>query len=833
MMKLKRKPINSIYTSSGLIIVLSVLIIMSISTFFSYQAEKQRIDQELKTNVQDTLLTTEDHVKDLISSYSVNEYQKFIGSEVKHRQLFAMILEDSNMTKLLGGKPYIKGKIRNADWQVVDYDPNDSQQRRQIEQAYFSLEKALVNHLDQPIGKLKIVVSDHEFRLQLKQLLMRNLLTTLAISILLVGTLFLLMRMYLLEPLTQIIEAIMRRDADGLPLNCAPVRGPNEIQALSRTVNHMIQATRLSRQELLNKSDALQMATERFQLAVDGTLDGLWDWNLQTDELYLSERYESMLGFQPGELRTKVARKSTQCLERIHPDDLDKAQYQIKRYLESKGEGVYENTFRMQEKSGRWLWITSRGKAQFDQDGKPVRFVGFNTDVTKTIQQQEELESQKNIQQYLANHDSLTNLANRTLLNDRLTHSIKQAERNHKKLAMLFIDLDYFKEVNDSLGHNVGDKVIQAVANRLRLLVRASDTLARLGGDEFTILIEDLTEEQNASHLADRIISGLRQSITVNHHQLHLGCSIGISIYPDNGMTPTDLLKNADAAMYRAKNLGRNNFQYYSREMTEEAFERLNMEANIRTGIQKEEFVVYYQPQINRPNRKIIGLEALVRWISPNLGFVTPDRFIPVAAKTGSIVELDRYVMRRAFQDFSKWIEQGVAPERLALNLNMKQLLREDFIEFLDNLIKDAPFSASRIELEVTEGELMENPEYTIEVLRQIEALGVTLSLDDFGTGYSSLAYLKKLPISKLKIDKSFVDGLPEDKEDEAIVRAIIALANSLDLDLLAEGAETLQQIRFLKELGCSNFQGYYYSKPLPAQEVRRFLNEFPENMPE
>ncbi|WP_319381432.1 EAL domain-containing protein [Thiomicrorhabdus sp.] len=832
-MKLKRKPINSIYTSSGLIIVLSVLIIMSISTFFSYQAEKQRIDQELKTNVQDTLLTTEDHVKDLISSYSVNEYQKFIGSEVKHRQLFAMILEDSNMTKLLGGKPYIKGKIRNADWQVVDYDPNDSQQRRQIEQAYFSLEKALVNHLDQPIGKLKIVVSDHEFRLQLKQLLMRNLLTTLAISILLVGTLFLLMRMYLLEPLTQIIEAIMRRDADGLPLNCAPVRGPNEIQALSRTVNHMIQATRLSRQELLNKSDALQMATERFQLAVDGTLDGLWDWNLQTDELYLSERYESMLGFQPGELRTKVARKSTQCLERIHPDDLDKAQYQIKRYLESKGEGVYENTFRMQEKSGRWLWITSRGKAQFDQDGKPVRFVGFNTDVTKTIQQQEELESQKNIQQYLANHDSLTNLANRTLLNDRLTHSIKQAERNHKKLAMLFIDLDYFKEVNDSLGHNVGDKVIQAVANRLRLLVRASDTLARLGGDEFTILIEDLTEEQNASHLADRIISGLRQSITVNHHQLHLGCSIGISIYPDNGMTPTDLLKNADAAMYRAKNLGRNNFQYYSREMTEEAFERLNMEANIRTGIQKEEFVVYYQPQINRPNRKIIGLEALVRWISPNLGFVTPDRFIPVAAKTGSIVELDRYVMRRAFQDFSKWIEQGVAPERLALNLNMKQLLREDFIEFLDNLIKDAPFSASRIELEVTEGELMENPEYTIEVLRQIEALGVTLSLDDFGTGYSSLAYLKKLPISKLKIDKSFVDGLPEDKEDEAIVRAIIALANSLDLDLLAEGAETLQQIRFLKELGCSNFQGYYYSKPLPAQEVRRFLNEFPENMPE
>ncbi|MBF6056808.1 GGDEF domain-containing phosphodiesterase [Thiomicrorhabdus heinhorstiae] len=823
MFKTIRKPINSIYVIAGMIIVLSVLAIMSVSTFLSYHGEKQRIDQEIKANVQDTLLTIEEHIEDLISSYSVNEYSKFIGSEVKYRHLFAMIVEDKNMGAILGKKVYVKGKIRDENWQVVDYDPEDSLQREQLQNAYFTSEKELVNNLGQSIGKIIVVVSDHEFHQRLDNLIYRNLLATFAISALLVATLFLMMRLHLLEPLTNIIEAITQRDSEGLPLEYAPIKGPNEIRVLSQTINHMIKATRVSRQQLMDKSDALRAAKERFQLAIDGTRDGLWDWNAKEGKIYVSEQYEAMLGYQSKDMPDTLE----EWLKMIHPDDVDKAQYEIKRYLESKGQGVYENTFRMRTKSGQWLWITSRGKAIFDDEGNPVRFVGFNTDMSKLIQQQEELKKQKDLHQYLANHDTLTNLANRSLFNDRLMHSIKQAQRNGEKLAVLFIDLDYFKEINDSLGHNIGDKVIQSIAKRLQHLIRGGDTIARLGGDEFTILMDDLPDEQSASHIADRVIENFRQPVRVDHHELHLSCSIGISIYPDNGETPTDMLKNADAAMYRAKNLGRNNFQYYSKEMTEEAFERLNMEANIRSGIQNEEFIVYYQPQINSSTQQIIGMEALVRWNSPSLGFITPGRFIPLAIATGSIIDLDRYVMKKAFKEFAAWIDEGLDPGHLSINLNMKQLIREDFVSYLSGLIEQGGFSASCIELEVTEGELMDNPSQAINVLKQVESLGVKLSLDDFGTGYSSLSYLKKLPISKLKIDKSFVDGLPFDKEDEAIVRAIIALAQSLNLDIIAEGAENLQQVDFLSQLGCSNFQGYFFSKPIPAEEMHNFLIEY------
>ncbi|QKI89861.1 GGDEF and EAL domain-containing protein [Thiomicrorhabdus xiamenensis] len=824
-MNVKSKPIknNSIYLRSGLIIIASVLLVMAVTTFFAYQGEKQRLDLEIKENAHRTMIAAEDHITDMIASYSVNEYSKIIHNEIEHNGLFAMIIQDSNMSALLGEAVYYKGYIRNPKGEVVEYDPDNSLQNQQLREAYFSLKKNLTDAQENPLGTITVYISDNELKKRLDGLLIDNLLSALAISLLLVTTLFIMMRMQLLRPLTEIIETISHRDSDGLPKHFVPIKGPNEIQTLGRTLNHMVGAIKASQGQLLQQQEALKAATNRFQLAIDGSRDGLWDWLIKENDIYFSERFANMLGYEPEELDSTP----DAWMQLIHPDDLDKMSYHINQYLKGKGDKTYESTFRMRTKQGEWRWISSRGKALFDENGEAVRFVGFNSDITKAIQQQEELQEQKNILQYYASHDPLTGLANRSLFYDRLEQAIKKSQRNSEKLAVFFIDLDNFKEINDSLGHDIGDEVLKAVSEHLKKLIRSGDTFARLGGDEFTILIEELKQEQHASILAEKIVKDLNQPILVRNHELHLGCSIGISIYPENGDNPTDLLKNADAAMYRAKNQGRNNFQYYSREMTEEAFDRLNMEANIRSGIQNDEFVVYYQPQIDFSNRKIIGMEALVRWNHPELGFIPPAKFIPVASSTGVIVELDRHVMKKAVQDFAGWHKQGLEPGRLSMNLNIKQLQREDFVEFLKWLITDSNCQARCLELEVTEGELMNNPQQSIQLLKQIDQLGITLSLDDFGTGYSSLSYLKRLPISKLKIDQSFVRDLPDDKEDAAITGAIIALAKSLKLDILAEGTENEEQVRFLSEQGCSNFQGYYFAKPMPADKIKDYLSQF------
>jgi len=393
-------------------------------------------------------------------------------------------------------------------------------------------------------------------------------------------------------------------------------------------------------------------------------------------------------------------------------------------------------------------------------------------------------------------------------------------------MALMFIDLDHFKEINDSLGHDIGDEILIAVTQRLTGVIRKEDTLARLGGDEFTIIIEELTQGQDASLLAKKVIEVLAQPFTIDDNILYVSSSIGISIFPDDGITATNLLKYADAAMYKAKDEGRNNFQYYSVEMTEQAFEKVVMEANLRSALKNEEFIVYYQPQVNGRNNQLIGMEALVRWQHPTQGLVSPARFIPLAESTGLIVELDQFVMKTAMKQTSLWYSQGFNPGRLALNLSIKQLQQKDFIIILKNLIKEADCKPQWLELEVTEGQIMTDPENAIIILNQISDIGIELAIDDFGTGYSSLSYLKKLTINKLKIDQSFVQNLPNDDEDAAIAKAVIALAQSLKLRIIAEGVESIEQKAFLVKNGCQNIQGYFYNKPIPANEMKDYLKK-------
>ena len=362
------------------------------------------------------------------------------------------------------------------------------------------------------------------------------------------------------------------------------------------------------------------------------------------------------------------------------------------------------------------------------------------------------------------------------------------------------------------------------VTERLNARIRQEDTLARLGGDEFTIIMEDLTKVQDAVLLAEKILNVMAQAIKVDGHTLYVSCSIGISLYPQDDTDIVNLLKYADTAMYKAKDDGRNNYQFYSAEMTELAFERIVMEASLRQALEKNEFIVYYQPQIDATNDTLIGLEALIRWQHPVMGMVSPFKFITLAEETGLIVEIDRWVMRTAMSQIATWYKEGLNPGVLALNLAMKQIQSSDFLEILEYNMAVNDYKVEWLELEVTEGQVMERPDEAIVKLKQINDLGIAIAIDDFGTGYSSLSYLKRLPISKLKIDQSFVQDIPDDDEGIAIVKAIIALATSLKLDLIAEGVETDAQKEFLIQNGCKNIQGYYYSRPVPAEDIHTML---------
>ncbi len=560
---------------------------------------------------------------------------------------------------------------------------------------------------------------------------------------------------------------------------------------------------------------------ERTELALQGSSTSVLDWDYLNNDSYISPSWKEMLGFSD----ISATNDFITWKKRVHKSDLRNVLHAIKKAIDRE-DPYMEMIHRLKHKDGHYLWILGKAQLFYDSKGKLIRMIGTHTDVTKEKEIEIKSEKQNEKLDYQAHHDSLTGLANRTLFNDRLLKGIQKAKRKGSILALLFIDLDHFKEINDSLGHDIGDKVLEKVTAILQQVVRAEDSLSRLGGDEFTVLIEDLKKGEDASVLAKKIITALDKPLKIDNHELHITSSIGVSLFPDDGDSSQDLLKYADSAMYKAKEEGRNSFKFYSAEMTVLALERLVMETSLREAIKNEEFMVFYQPQVNGVTGDIIGMEALVRWNHSVKDMIFPDNFIPLAESTGLIIEIDKYVMKTAMKQLSHWYELGLNPGVLAMNLSVRALEQEGFIDRLKSLLKETACRSEWIELEVTESQIMTRPEEAIKILNQISTLGIKLAVDDFGTGYSSLSYLKKLPIDKLKIDQSFVKGLPEDEEDSAIAKAVIVLAQSLNLRIIAEGVETEEQKNFMIENGCENIQGYLYSKPIPADEFELLLQK-------
>ena len=664
-------------------IILTITLSVMIRSAYDYIQIKKEILVEIKKNSDITSTSLQKNLINYIEAYAINEYNNLILNEMGHENILCILVDDYNMGRITGKESYISAKIRDDNWNIIDYQTDNIQHNKKLKNAFFIEKKEILNDKDVLIGHVTIYMSDINLNKKINEIIIQNIVASIILAIILAIFLFSIIHIFILKPLSKITKIIADTDHEGMPKEYIPQDSSKEISLLATVMNKMINSIKKSRQKLREQEEVL-----------------------------------------------------------IHQ----------------------------------------------------------------------------------AHHDYLTGLPNRILFQDRLEQGLIKADREHSKLALLFIDLDHFKEINDSHGHETGDMLLNIVTQRLKDTIRTKDSLARLGGDEFTVIIEDLTDVQDTSNLAQKILKSLANPITINSHTLYISSSIGISLYPNDGDSVQNLLKYADVAMYKAKDEGRNNFQFYSSEMTELALERVVMETSLREALKNEDFIVYYQAQVNGVDDQIIGMEALVRWKHNSMGLISPAKFIPIAESTGLIVEIDRFVMKTAMKQFSKWYREGLNPGILAMNLAIKQLRQTDFIDMLKGLIQETGCKPEWIELEVTEGQVMKNPEEAIKILKQINDFGIGLAIDDFGTGYSSLSYLKKLPINKLKIDQSFVRDLPDDEEDAAITKAVIALSKSLNLRVIAEGVETKEQKEFMVENGCKEIQGYFYSKPLPVNKMETTL---------
>ena len=479
----------------------------------------------------------------------------------------------------------------------------------------------------------------------------------------------------------------------------------------------------------------------------------------------------------------------------------------------------YSNIFINRRKDGSLYYEEKTITPIKDQSGTITHYVATGKDISERIQIQERL-------QHMAHHDALTDLPNRNLFLDRLQQALNRARWHNRLVAVMFMDLDRFKNINDTLGHNVGDQLLLELSRRLGGTVRDGDTIARFGGDEFAILLDDIDSDSHISSLAQKLLDTLSMPFKINKQELFVTASIGVSIFPNDGDDSDTLLRNADVAMYRAKDMGKNNYQFYSDDLSARIFERLTLENHLRHALERNEFVLYYQPQVDARTNKISGVEALLRWQHPELGLVTPNNIIPLLEETGLIEKVGHWVLETACRQSRAWHDTGWPFIHMSVNISSRQFNNTNFISSVHDIINQAEINPEFLELELTESMLMRNASSTVNALHSLSGRGVRFAIDDFGTGYSSLTYLRRFPIDTIKIDRSFIHDVTDNPDDAAIASAIIVMAQSLSLNVIAEGVENQKQLDFLTSRNCHYLQGNFFSRPLPAEELTRLLED-------
>ncbi len=556
---------------------------------------------------------------------------------------------------------------------------------------------------------------------------------------------------------------------------------------------------------------ALREAERRYHSLFENAIEGIFRTTPEGQYLDANPALARIYGFESSD---ELASSLRDIRAQLYVDPERRSEFM--RIVKARGSisGFESQVYR---KNGDVIWISENARAVTDDNGVVLHYEGTVEDVTDRKLYEARIQQQ-------ANYDTLTGLANRSLLNDRLQQALMMAATYGTRLAVVFVDLDRFKYINDSLGHHVGDQLLCVMSQRLRACVRDTDTVARLGGDEFVLLLNGLVETDSVSALLERMLLEIAAPWTTQNGQFDVTCSVGIAMYPDDGNDAQTLLKHADSAMYRAKERGRNNFQFFTSELNAQMTERLELESGLRRALERDQFCLYYQPRIDIATGAIIGAEALMRWRVSDTEIVQPGRFIPLAEETGLIVPMGQWALREACLQNQRWRAAGLLSLVVAVNVSLRQFQRDDFLYTITNVLQEAGLPADGLEIEVTESTVMHNAERLIDMLCDIKAMGVHIAVDDFGTGYSSLSYLKRFPVDRLKIDRSFVQDILFDKDGEAIVRTIIALGHNLGLKVVAEGVESAQQVDYLRNNGCDELQGFYYGRPMPAAEFEQLL---------
>lgn len=567
----------------------------------------------------------------------------------------------------------------------------------------------------------------------------------------------------------------------------------------------------------------LRKSEERFQLVARATNDAIWDWNIVDNAVWWSDGIRTLFGYEKGGIWVEP----TWWQERMHPDDRMRVTSSVNTFLEGNA-SFWSDEYRYRRFDGSYALVIDRAFILRDSSGKPIRMIGSLMDITARKVAEERIER-------LNNYDSLTDLPNRSLFEDRLPQALSLAERNHQPAAVMLLNLDRFKTINDTLGHAVADQLLRAVAERLQQCLRATDTVARFPGDSFALLLTQISRSEDAARIAQRmennavetaqgILDALKSPFNFDGQELYATASIGIGVFPHDGRDAEALLRNAGAALSRVKEQGGNGYQFYAADMNAQALHMLALENGLRRAIEREEFVLHYQPQVDIRSGKILAVEALIRWQHPELGFVSPVDFIPLAEDNGLIVPIGEWSLRTACRQAKRWHDEGFTHLRMSVNLSARQFQQPDLIEMVEQVLEETGLDPVDLEFELTESAVMKNAERAIDIMRRLKDMKIQIAIDDFGSGYSSLSYLKRFPIDRLKIDRSFVQEATSDPTDAAIIMAIITLAQNLRLKTIAEGVETQEQLKFLNLLRCDEIQGFLFSKALPPDDLRQLL---------
>ncbi|OUS31258.1 hypothetical protein A9Q99_04480 [Gammaproteobacteria bacterium 45_16_T64] len=649
-----------------------------------------------------------------------------------------------------------------------------------------------------PIGSL-LVASDID-TLQAHTIL--NLIVVSFISALSLAIAYVLavrLQSFITDPLKSLQETANRVQLDNDYSHRAEKLSNDELGDLVDSFNGMLN-------KIEKDNSALQSSEERFRTLTAASPVGVFQTDNEGNHIYVNDRWREITGIFEFEITFNGWIKA------LHPEERFNV---IRRWKETiKNAKEFKMEYRLLRESGETTTILCHAKPLTLND-ECTGFLGSISDMSELKSAQSQLEQ-------MALYDPLTKLSNRHLFRNRLEKAIKQSQRSHHKLALLFLDIDHFKRINDTLGHDQGDELLRAIAHRLRFCTRPTDTIARLGGDEFTILIPEMEQTQQADTIARKVLDVLKVPIRLVGQEVIISSSIGITIGPEGNEDASALMKNADLAMYKAKEAGRDNYQFFSADMNTVIREQLKIENELRLALQNDEFELYYQPKVKLDCNQVFGYEALIRWNHPKRGLVPPNDFISVAEDTGLIIPIGEWVIKNACENIERFISYGLLPKdgHIAINLSARQFHESNLVSHVRDMIVSSNINPANLELEITESLIMDNVQNAIATLNQLRELGTYLAIDDFGTGYSSLSYLKQLPIQILKVDRSFVMDIPHDKDDMEITAAVIAMAHKLGLKVVAEGVEDNAQLEFLKQNKCDYIQGYLFGKPTPISEL-------------